>query len=193
MVCASPSSININSNNNNNNNTTNNITLVYAGSDEERHSLTALLRQPATQQELANLPAHEIPGALLRLWKGVDAPAELKNIQVQGDAVKELRGPHTMVSVCRSKFIKKTVNELIVAADSASGDDIRQELRAPDFAVSKRQKVSRLDAVRMQASGCPHVYRLDLPGREFLASANASVNTELDAAGVYEPPRRSEY
>lgn len=163
----------------NNTNTQSNTTfnLVYVGSAEERQSLEALLQREDTRRELANLPAHEVPGALLRLWKGADAPPQLQNIRVHGGKVDEVRGPGNVVSVPRSRFVKKTVSDMLVAADRHAED---ADLREPQFEVSRRRKVSRLDAARMQAVGCRTTYELDAPGRQFLASANASVDTELD-------------
>lgn len=161
----------------NNNNTFN---LVHVGSEEEKRSLEALLLDPSTRHELANLPPHAVPGALLRLWKGADAPPELKNIHVRGNKVDEVRGPDNVVSVARSKFVKKTVNDMLVAVDRHAPDAV-PEIRSKDFAVSKRRKVSPLDAAGMQATGCRTAYALDANGRQFLASANASVDSELDA------------
>lgn len=167
----------------NNNNTT--VNLVYVGSHEERQSLTALLADPATQHAISNLPAHEIPAALLRLWKGPDAPAQLKNIAVEGNSVREVRGPNTVVSVPRARFVKRTVNDMLVAVDAgdqAALQDTRQELRQPEFRTSKRERVSRLAAADMQATGCHDMYKLDAAGRRFLDDANAGVAAELPGA-----------
>lgn len=55
----------------NNNNTFN---LVCVASEAERRAMEALLLQPSTQRQLADLPPHAVPGALLRLLKGPGGP-----------------------------------------------------------------------------------------------------------------------
>lgn len=157
--------------------------IVYAGSPQDQQALMDLFKNPATIRELSNLPPAEIPAALFRLWKGSDAPPQLKNIRVGGAAVEELRGPGQVVAVPRSKFIKKTVNDMFQAVDAAPTaevDELRRDLRLPTLPLGgRKRKVSRLAAAEMQATGSRDVYALGHEGRKFLNDSNAAVDNEL--------------
>lgn len=160
--------------------------MAYAGSEEEQRALLAILRQPDTLTKLSTLPASEIPAALLRVWKGADAPPELKNIRVVGDKVEEIRHGNRVVAVPRTKFVKKTVGDMIDTVDRATGADdddvkteIRHELHSKRFKCGKR-KVSSSEAAKMYASSSREAYNLDADGRAFLCKTADGVERELD-------------
>lgn len=164
------------------------IEKIYVGSEAEKQRLFELLRSQECVQMLSVTPAHEIPGRLFQLFKGGDAPPELRNIRVQGDKVRELRAPGQEVAMSRSKFVKKTVSDMLgvvdaVLPDSTPAPEIVQEtqrdLRASEFGLGAKRKVSKLEAARLQSSNCPDKYRLDANGRAFLDKANSGVDKEL--------------
>lgn len=93
--------------------------LVYVGSEEERRALFAVFEDPANLRELAVLEPEEIPAALFRMWKGGDASDALKNIRVLGNKVEEQRGPDTVVSVPRTRFVRRTVGDMLDAVVKA--------------------------------------------------------------------------
>lgn len=171
---------------NNNTQTQNNITvnvhpnLVYVGSEAERAALFEVFQDPANLRELATLEPEEIPAALFRMWKGGDAPAELKNIRVLGNKVEEKRGPNNVVSVPRAKFVRRTVGDMVDAAVKAPSSKVSQTLTSKDFKVGKKQRASRHDAAVMHSAGSRDVYALDADGRQFLDDSKRLMDRELD-------------
>lgn len=177
---------------NSHNTTTYNITneyKVYVGSWEERAALIDVLKDPANLEELSRRQPEDIPAALFRMWKGTGAPDAMKNIKVLGDRVEEVRGPDTVVSVPRGKFVKKTMGDMFSAVAGAPPaitpapdkmTKIHDELNREDLPLGKKRRVSRLDAAKMHAMCSPDAYKLGTEGREFLSDATARMNRELD-------------
>lgn len=160
--------------------------MACVGSEEERQALMDLLRKSETLENLANLPAEEIPATLLRLWKGADAPPELKNIRVVGDKVEEFRQGNRVVAVPRKKFVKKTVGDMLDTVDnvvdtleSSTAADIKHELHTKRFKCG-RQHVTPKEAARMYASSAKQAYSLDADGRAFISKTAEGVDKELD-------------
>ena len=153
--------------------------LVYVGSEEERAALFAIFQDPEALRELANREPEEIPATLFRLWKGADAPPVMKNIRVQGDKVQEVRGPNQVTVLPRTKFLKRTVSDMLGAAGAAGPEATRAAVAQPEFKVGKQRRVSRLEAARMHADGSREVYAMDSAGRRFLNEANDTLDREL--------------
>lgn len=173
------------------NQTINNFVIVpnmaSVGSNEEHQALVDLLKRPDTLAMLSNLPASEIPATVFRLWKGADAPPELKNIRVVGDKVEEIRHGNRVVAVPRTRFVKQTVGDLFTTVDSvvdsvgpsSSVAEIKDELHSKRFRCGKRHVTNR-EAAHMYTSGCKHQYALDADGRAFIAKTARGVDKELD-------------
>ncbi len=157
--------------------------MVYVGSEEEKRRLFEVFKDPEALRELEGLAPHEIPAALFRLWKGADAPGELHNIRVVGNKVHETRGPGQVVSVPRTKFVKKTVGDMfdtVSRADAEALEEVREELARPSVRLGKKRAVSKLDAVRMHVSGSKEAYDLDTDARAFIRGSSDLVDRELD-------------
>lgn len=157
--------------------------IVYVGSDEERAALFDVFKDPANLRELATLEPEEIPAALFRMWKGADASDSLKNIRVLGDKVEERRGPTNVVSVPRTKFVRRTVGDMldtVVNAPCTTLDDISRTLQTPTLKVGKKRAVSRQQAAAMHAAGSKDTYSLDSTGRQFLDDSKRLMDRELD-------------
>jgi hypothetical protein len=153
---------------------------VYVGSEEERQKLYGVFKDPASLRELANRAPEEIPAALFRLWKGADAPRELQNIKVVGNRVEELRGPGNVVSVPRTRFVKKTVGQMFDTVAAAGPEGVTADLRSRQFGLGKRRQVSALEAAHLHAASSREAYDLDAPGRTFIQGSSKLVDIELD-------------
>ena len=180
-----------NSTNTNSHNVNINVNLIVpAGSAAEQTHLVSLFRDPDVLKELTTCPPEEIPAVLLRLSKGQDAPPHMRNIQVSGDRVNQVQRGGRVVSLPRSKFVKKTMGDMLekCATATSNGDaqaglqELQQELTQPQFACSKR-KISMLEVARMEACSDPARYKLGREGREFITKTSAHVNRELDLLG----------
>lgn len=172
-----------------NSTTINLFPLVYVGSQEERRRLFDIFNDPEAVRELTNREPEEIPAALFRMWKGVDAPPDMKNIEVVGNCVKERRGQGRVVSVPRAKFVKKTVGDMFEAvvavqptntADPCSVEKIHNDLHRKELRLGKKHQVSRIDAVKMHVTGSREAYNLGTDARQFLNHTSALVDTELN-------------
>lgn len=178
-------------------NTTNNTTnivvvpqIVCVGSKEERDALYSIFQDPGNLRELANREPEEIPAALFRMWKGVDAPCELRNISVKGDKVQEIRGPDRVVSVPRTKFVKKVVGDMIHSVNNVPPETtpnpgrmkkVHEDLHDPRaFKCGKKRHVSRYEAMKMHTTGSKEQYDLDAHGRHYVESCKTLVDRELD-------------
>jgi hypothetical protein len=171
-----------------NNNISITIEKIYVGSEAEKQALFDLLRSPECLKELDTLSVQEMPAALFRMLKGADAPPQLKNIRVDGDKVRELRGPGREVAMARAKFVKKTVGNMIDAVDAVRPEstptpdivrELQSDIRDPSLKVGAKRKLSKAEAARAQAACAAETYRLDAEGKRFLAAANSYVDKEL--------------
>jgi hypothetical protein len=175
------------------NHLTQNITVnvqpvFYVGSEEERSKLHALFRDPEALKDMfASGDPADIPAKLFSLWKGVDAPPELHNIKVVGNRVEECRGPGNVVSVPRSKYLKKAVGDLFgtVAQASCSADDdklraVQDDLDRPQFGLGKKARVSASEAVRLHATASKQAYDLDADARTMIRDSSSRLDRELD-------------
>lgn len=192
--------------NNSHNNNHNTINLhvhlpaakAFVGSAAESDALAKVFKDPELLKVLKTHLLCECPedfaASVFNAWKGPDAPEELHNIRVVGDRVEEQRGPDTVTSVPRSKFIKDTLASMLKAVSNQMPDDtpapedmqsIREAVIAPVFSVGKKRKVSRLDAAKMHAVGAREVYALDADGREFLACSKEKLANELNLYTKY--------
>ena len=160
--------------------------MAYSGSEEERQALFGVFKDTSNLKELATLEPEEIPAAVFRMWKGVDAPEALKNIKVVGNRVEEQRGPDQVVSVPRTKFVRRTVSDMLDAVVKAPKDEsdvvaqVSNTLQTKDLKLGKKRCVSRYEAAKMHASGSKGVYDLNPEARQFLDDSKRMVDRELD-------------
>ena len=164
--------------------------LAWVGSEEEREALLAVFKDPDNLKCLSNLPATEIPAAVLRLWKGADADPRLHNIEVSAKEVAEHRGPGHMVKVKRDQFVKQLVSEVLKTVTRrvkpedtpcpGAIEDMQQELTSKELEMPKKRRVSRVEAATMRASGSREWYGLKQPGREYLRETDDRLQRELD-------------
>lgn len=164
------------------------VNIYYVGSREELLALQELFKNADTLKALWTLPECEMPARLFELWKGADAPDQLKNIRVQGDKVHEVRGPDHVVPVTRSKFVKKMVADILHTVDAVPAsatpdppkmDDIHGTVRATKFHISKRA-VAAPEVARLHQQAAPELRHLDSEGRDFLRRAKHNFEQTLD-------------
>lgn len=167
----------------------NTVTIFYVGSAEENQALRDLFKDKYTLDCLRNTPDAEIPARLFELWKGGDAPQQLKNIRVAGDKVHEVRGPGKVVRVSRSKFVKQTVADMLGTVSAMDPDatpdpnamqEIREEVADLKYQVAKKQKSSATEVAKMHLDAAPELRTADYQTREFLRRAKQNIEKAMD-------------
>lgn len=152
---------------------------LWAGSTEERGALAVVARAFSTMEALKGVSATEYASTLFEKWKGEEAPERLRNYEVRGTTVRLERGPDQVEHQPLRKHLKMLLHELLQTIkmvlpdydDTEETEEIRNDLESKDFAVTKKRRVSRLQAAEMQAYATKDLYSLDAAGKEFLQVA----------------------
>lgn len=164
------------------------VNIIYVGSSEEYKSLRDLVKSEDTVKALWALYDHEIPARVFEMWKGAEAPDTLKNIRVDGNKVQELRGPGNVVEVPRTKFVKKTIADILGTIDTTPStstaapdkmDDIHATVREPRYRISQRPTAAP-EVARMHQNAAPELRLLNGEGRDFLREAKERFDKVLD-------------